>query len=502
MGYTSEQGGDSENNELPSHQVTISSFYIGETEVTMGLFRRFISETGYRTDAEKQGWAWRWMWIDSVSRWNKADGANWLCDGNGNVRNISEDNHPVSYLSWNDAIEFCKWLSDKTEKMFRLPTESEWEYAARGGAKSKGYIYSGSDNISDVAWYGNKEGTSNGNIHPVKTKSPNELGIYDMSGNVREWCEDGSSSSRCVIRDGSWNSGAEDCRVSAGAETDPCSRGDYTGFRLVLQLMSPATQAQYDLQRTKNYLNAGECEKAKAAYEAYKVEYPSGNAEVEKRIAECGKAPSCPSVVSDYEDNLYRTVKIGTQCWMAENLRTEYNRIGKKLEDDTTGGDYFPPEGKQSNVRLYGYLYDWWTAMRICPDGWHLPSEDEWQQLLDGCGTIGELAGGTAWVESSGKTGYKKGYPGDYSYAKRNSTGFNALPAGSRDFSPTLGFYDYGWTIGFNANFWTATEDKDVEVGLAGHACFRHEKESSNCSSDINFWQCKPSYLSVRCVKN
>ncbi|MBR4536352.1 MAG: formylglycine-generating enzyme family protein [Bacteroidales bacterium] len=245
MGCTSEQGSDCVDDEKPVHMVTVSDFCMGETEVSVALFRAFISETGYRTDAEKGGWAWRWMQVDGEWKWNKVEGLNWMYDGQGNARNRSEDNHPVLYVSWNDAKEFCKWLSRKTGRTFRMPTEAEWEYAARGGNKSRGYKYAGSNSIGEVAWYGDV----NDNTHPVKMKQANELGLYDMSGNVREWCEDWygsyssssqtnltgpSSGSGRVNRGGSWCDFAGYCRVSLRDYDTPDIRYSYLGFRLSL----------------------------------------------------------------------------------------------------------------------------------------------------------------------------------------------------------------------------------------------------------------------------
>jgi len=157
------------------------------------------------------------------------------------------NNLPVEMVTWYDVQAFITKLNTLTGKTYRLPTEAEWEYAARGGNKSKGYKYSGSNDIDAVAWYNDN---SNSKTHPIGTKAPNELGIYDMSGNVWEWCNDwygayddaaqdnptGSLSgvSR-VCRGGCCaNTDAHSCRVSSRNSVSPNSRAGLLGFRLVL----------------------------------------------------------------------------------------------------------------------------------------------------------------------------------------------------------------------------------------------------------------------------
>ena len=187
MGATSEQGSDAFDNEKPAHQVTLSDYYIGQTEVTQAL-------------------------------WKVVMGSN-PSDSKG-------DNLPVEQVSWDDCQVFIQKLNQLTGKQFRLPTEAEWEYAARGGRKSRGYKYAGGNNIGLVAWY---TGNSGNETHTVATKQANELGVYDMIGNVEEWCGDRygdyQSSSQSdpqrpslgscrVSRGGSCYSFARNCRVS------------------------------------------------------------------------------------------------------------------------------------------------------------------------------------------------------------------------------------------------------------------------------------------------
>ena len=210
MGATSEQGSDVYDNEKPVHSVTLSDYYIGETEVTQELWQAVMGSNPSHFSGYPQ--------------------------------------RPVEYVSWNDCQEFITKLNNLTGKNFRLPTEAEWEYAARGGNKSQGYKYSGSNTIGDVAWY---DCNSSSRTHDVKTKQANELGIYDMSGNVSEWCQDwywcgsyssnsqinptGPSSGSCrVLRGGGWDGSARYCRVSNRSSIFPGYRDNSSGLRLVL----------------------------------------------------------------------------------------------------------------------------------------------------------------------------------------------------------------------------------------------------------------------------
>ena len=170
----------------------------------------------------------------------------WKIVMGSNPSNLKGDNLPVEQVSWNDCQEFISKLNSMTGKKFRLPTEAEWEYAARGGRKSRVYQYSGSSNISNVAWYENNSGSK---THPVGTKQANELGIYDMSGNVWEWCQDrlgpyvsssqtnptgAVSGSRRVGRGGGCSGDARYCRSSCRGIYSPDDRFSYLGLRLVL----------------------------------------------------------------------------------------------------------------------------------------------------------------------------------------------------------------------------------------------------------------------------
>lgn len=164
-----------------------------------------------------------------------------------NLRGVG-DNNPMYDISWDDCQEFIKRLNQLTGRQFRLPTEAQWEFAARGGKNSKGYKYAGSNNLSEVAWFGDNLG---GETHSVAQKKPNELGLYDMSGNVREWCNDwygnysnspqhnpqgATSGDKRVLRGGCWVSGARCCRVSDRYCINPGYRFNYYGLRLSLSV--------------------------------------------------------------------------------------------------------------------------------------------------------------------------------------------------------------------------------------------------------------------------
>lgn len=213
--------------ERPVHSVTISKdFYIGETEVTQALWK---AVTGHSPTSEGKAWS--------------------SANGLGN-------DFPAYYISWNDCQEFIAKLNELTEQKFRMPTEAEWEFAARGGKKSEGYIYSGSNNLDAVGWYDDNDAIfgpafPDYGLHTVKSKLPNELGIYDMSGNVWEWCSDwyGTYSSSSVtdpagpatgsyrvIRGGSWFYGATHCRSANRDDYTPTIRDNDLGFRLALSL--------------------------------------------------------------------------------------------------------------------------------------------------------------------------------------------------------------------------------------------------------------------------
>ena len=223
------ENGDSDEQPVRTVEIT-SAMYVSAHEVTVGQFRRFVEETGYRTDAEKEGSCW----TRSDGSWGYVDGAAWRNPGIEQT-----DSHPVVCVSWNDAHAYAEWAGG------RLPTEAEWEYAARAGTTGD---YAG--DLDVMAWYG---ANANNTTHPVGVKTPNAWGLYDMHGNVWEWVSDwyasdiygqyengtvtdpegAESGSLRVFRGGGWFNTAGYVRVANRLGNAPGYRHGSVGFRIV-----------------------------------------------------------------------------------------------------------------------------------------------------------------------------------------------------------------------------------------------------------------------------
>jgi formylglycine-generating enzyme required for sulfatase activity len=229
--------GDGDSDEKPVHRVSVGRFAMGKYEVTVGEFRRFVKATGYKTDAEKQGsclsWSQAFKWVE---------GANWRSPGFSQA-----ETHPVTCVSWNDGVAYAKWLSQQTGKQYRLPTEAEWEYAARAGTETK-------------YWWGNKLGSNNANCWnsyckdsfeytaPVGSFAPNPFKLYDMLGNLWEWtCSEYESkysgkeqrcaknvnkNNRLSLRGGSWNYDEAGLRSANRDFRTPTFRDVLVGLRV------------------------------------------------------------------------------------------------------------------------------------------------------------------------------------------------------------------------------------------------------------------------------
>jgi len=211
-----DESGLGNKDQRPTHKVRVKDFNMSQTEVTVAQYRYYCNET--RVGMPKApSWGW-------------------------------QDNHPMVNVSWRDAMDYADWLSGKLKQKVRLPYEAEWEYAARGGKKGRGYKYSGSNNIADVSWY---DGNSENKTNAVAGKKANELGVYDMSGNAFEWCMDtygvdyyanspkdnpkgATEGDRRIVRGGGWQLNATFSSVAFryGSAFDG-ELYEYFGFRVV-----------------------------------------------------------------------------------------------------------------------------------------------------------------------------------------------------------------------------------------------------------------------------
>ena len=202
---------------LPIHKVKLNPFKISKTEITVAQYRNYCKTTGKEMPKEPK-WGW-------------------------------QENAPIVNVSWQDAMSYCAWLSNKLNQTITLPTEAQWEYAARGGNKSKDYKYSGSNDITKVAWFNDN---SNKTSHVVAGKQVNELGLYDMTGNVWEWCLDWydkdyyknspesnpentvkNERQRKVVRGGAWSDYDSFSFINFRNSCKPLDTLDLVGFRVV-----------------------------------------------------------------------------------------------------------------------------------------------------------------------------------------------------------------------------------------------------------------------------
>lgn len=238
-GGTFDMGSEEQEREQPIHKVSVPDFCIGMLPVTNSQYAVFLND--YKSEKVKSGdnegqvmvYEHRWGVQQTGDKWQAVKGF---------------EEHPSIRVTWYGAEEYCKWLSQQTGKFYRLPSEAEWEYAARGGNQSSGFRYSGSNKLKEVGWYtvNSLKGTKT-----VGLKFPNELGICDMSGNVYEWCADhwhkdyqgapddgstwikGGDSSYRMVRGGSWLNDDVSCRVSYRYWLNASDRFLHIGFRVV-----------------------------------------------------------------------------------------------------------------------------------------------------------------------------------------------------------------------------------------------------------------------------
>lgn len=230
--------------EKPAHKVNISRFSLSRYEITVREFNAFVVATKYVSDAERNGGTYYYN-EKGLKSTVKAD---WRCDSDYQpYKNLTDNTNAVIHVSYNDAIAYCNWLSKSTGETYRLPTEAEWEYAARAGQSNDGPA-----NLAAEAWYGEN---SNQKIHAVGTKQANRFGLHDMLGNAYEWCNDwfddqyyanssannpqgpskpGHNGQLRVGRGGSWENNANDISFSKRGNETPDYRDKLLGFRVAL----------------------------------------------------------------------------------------------------------------------------------------------------------------------------------------------------------------------------------------------------------------------------
>jgi formylglycine-generating enzyme required for sulfatase activity len=256
-GGSFDMGSDNgELNEQPVRHVKVNSFRMGVYETSVAEFERFVEATSYITDAEKEGYSFVFVKDTHQER----DNINWRHGADGQLQ--TDKSQPVVHVSHNDAMAYCLWLSRETKRVYRLPTEAEWEYAAGNGSKHTRFSW-GADslnadgNVADLTAKKDSVGIqfynqyTDGYVHtaPVGKFKPNELGLYDMTGNVAEWCSDWydygqtdndnptgpMNGSDKVIKGGNWRSSPFQCRVSYREYNLPTFNCNYVGFRVVNQ---------------------------------------------------------------------------------------------------------------------------------------------------------------------------------------------------------------------------------------------------------------------------
>ena len=255
-------GLDSFRDARPVHDVSLGDFYLAQTEVTIKQFKAFVDATGYITDAERIGSSD--IENENGNQWITVKGINWRCDATGQTADLSQYNHPVKFISWNDAIAYCEWLAKTTGKPYRLPTEAEWEYAAGNGAEHTRYAWGNEGptgknggNVLDVAKQKlhpqlplsfNQYNDGFAQTSPVGFFNPNKLGLFDISGNVWEWCSDWykdayepnkiqnpqgpQTGTYRIIRGGSWNTGKTSNTIAYRYADRPSVHNACLGFRV------------------------------------------------------------------------------------------------------------------------------------------------------------------------------------------------------------------------------------------------------------------------------
>ncbi len=391
MGATPEQQSNT-SDEYPIHSVKLNNFYIGQTEVTQGL--------------------WKSIMGNNPSNFKKGD------------------DYPVEKVSWADCIEFITKLNEKTGKEFRLPTEAEWEYAARGGGnKSLGCKFSGNNNIDEVAWY---KKNSNKQTHPVAQKAENELGIYDMTGNVCEWCSDlydiydsvpvpqinpqgpTSSDFSHVFRGGSWDLEEKWEHISYRHANCSFNNGSKTiGFRLALNAKNNTREEDNSNEAVNEVqaraINNGEID----GHDYIDLGLPSGTL-----WATCNVGASSPEEFGGYYAWGETSTKAG--YWWHTYKFCVGNNDHKLL--------------KYCSNRIYGnnYFTDNLTTLEPCDDAatinwgsdWCTPTIEQFDEIVNNCTWTWTTCNKVKGCEVKGPNGNSIFFPAAGSKGAQNDCGY------------------------------------------------------------------------------
>lgn len=437
MGATAEQGDDAWDDEKPAHRVSLDSYYIGETQVTQAL--------------------WKAVMGNNPSNWKG-------------------DNLPVETISWNDCQEFIRKLNQFTGQTFALPTEAQWEFAARGGKLFKGYKYAGSDNLNEVAWFGDNP---NSQTHPVVQTNPNELGLYDMSGNVWEWCNDwydsnyyqsspecnpqGPTSGDCrVLRGGSWGCDARDYRVSSRYYYHPDFRYDFIGVRLLLSLQpSDLVFDVNDVQFKMKYVEGGEFMMGATAEQ-------EGDADDREKPAHRVSLDSFYIGETQVTQALWEAVMGNNSSdWKGENLVIYYigeTQVTQALWDAEMGNN--SSDWKGENLPIETISWDDCQEFvkrlnKLTGKQFRLPTEAEWEYAARG----GNRSRGYKYAGSNNLS--------DVAWFGDNS-GEQTHPVAQKQ-SNELGLYDMSGNVWewcndwFDSNYYSSSPQHNPQGAMSGY---------------------------------
>ncbi len=480
---------DGDGDESPVHTVTLSDFYMDPYEVTKVQYAEFLNATlaqGLVTvsgNSVKQDTTTLLDLSDEDCKIEYADGVFTVTD--------NKEEHPVTSVTWFGADAYAKYYAK------RLPTEAEWEYAARGGSQSQGYTYSGGNEMNDVGWF---RANSDNSLQAVGQKQANEVGLYDMSGNVWEWCADkydrnyyeaspdndpfgagNSNNTSRILRGGAWddaqvkakpaNRNRDQAWIGYKNRGFRCVMGDtnFTALNSITITPQNSTVANRELLNMKCIAQYSDGSSADASRSAtwsiisgtcgsinndglftaadnetgtVTVQAEFNGLSAETRVTVESRFET--GTLTDIDGNVYTTIKIGDQWWMAENLNVTHYRNGDPILNLTKNADwYYANQGAYCYYNndiydSYGALYNWYVLVdnrNIAPAGWHVPSDEDWKKLEKYLGMDQYKLNDKEWrgtdeggkLKESGTNHWQSPNTG-----ATNESGFSALPGGYR----------------------------------------------------------------------